>query len=240
MEFSSRWIDIPAHDGGHFQGYLALPPGGTGPGLLVLQEIFGVNAHIRGVAEQYAAQGYVVLAPDLFWRTSPRLEIGYHGVERVRANELYDQMDKDLALADVSSAAAQLRTLPEIRGKVAAVGFCLGGWLTYAAAAAHVIDIGVSYYGGGIQDALHLADDIVAPMQFHFGEIDPHVPITIASQLRTAFEGRDAEVHTYPEADHGFNCWERETYHPASATLAHERALRFLDQHDLRSMGSAR
>jgi carboxymethylenebutenolidase len=227
----SHWIDIPANDGGRFEGYLALPPAGKGPGLLILQEIFGVNAHIRGVAEQYAAQGYVVLAPDLFWRFKPHMEIPYHGESRVYANQLYDQLDKDLALADVAAAAARLRALPEATGKVAAVGFCLGGWLTYAAAAAQVIDVGVSYYGGGIQHALDLAERIVAPMQFHFGESDPHVPIAVAEKLREAFMGRDAEVHTYPGADHGFNCWERETYDSGSAAVAHERALRFLDAH---------
>lgn len=228
MNQKSRWIDIPSADGGKFEGYLALPPSGSGPGLLILQEIFGVNAYVRGVAEQYAAQGYVALAPDLFWRVEPRMEIGYQGEERVRANQIYDKLDMALALADVSAAASRLRDMPEVRGKVGAVGFCLGGWLTYAAAASRVIDVGVSYYGGGIEDALHLADDIVVPMQFHFGEIDPHVPVRVASRLREKFAGRDAEVHTYPQTDHGFNCWERETYHPASSALAHERALRFL------------
>jgi len=227
----SRWIEIPASDGGSFQGYLALPPAGQGPGIIILQEIFGVNAHIRGVAEQYAAQGYAVLAPDIFWRIEPRMEIGYHGQDRVRANQLYEQLDKDLALADVGATAARLRSLPEVSGKVAAIGFCLGGWLTYAAAAAQVIDIGISYYGGGIQDALGLADRIVAPMQFHFGGSDPHVPVSVAADLRKAFAGRDAEVHTYSQADHGFNCWERETYDAGASALAHERALQFLHVH---------
>jgi carboxymethylenebutenolidase len=227
----SRWIDIPTRDGESLQGYLALPPGGKGPGVIILQEIFGVNSHIRGVAEQYAAKGYVALAPDIFWRIQPHMEIGYHGENRVRANQLYDQLDKDLALADVGATAARLRSLPQVSGKVAAIGFCLGGWLTYAAAAAGSINIGISYYGGGIQNALELAKRIVAPMQFHFGEADPHVPVAVAADLRKAFSGRDAEVFTYPEADHGFNCWERETYDASASALAHERALTFLHAH---------
>lgn len=229
MTTSGSWIEIDAHDGGRFQGYLALPPAKRGPGLLVLQEIFGVNAHIRGVAEQYAAQGFVVLAPDMFWRIAPRMEIGYHGEDRVSANRLYDeQLDKPLAVADVGAAARRLRALPEVTGKVGAVGFCFGGWLTFAAAAEQMIDIGVSYYGGGIQHQLEDCERIVAPMQFHFGESDPHVPISLAHALCERFTGRDVEVHTYAGADHGFNCWERETYNPGAAALAHERALRFL------------
>jgi carboxymethylenebutenolidase len=227
----SRWINIPVSGDDECQGYLALPPSGSGPGLVVIQEIFGVNAYVRGVAEQFAAQGYVALAPDLFWRIKPRMEIGYQGAERVRANQIYDGLDMALALADVTATASYLRGRSEVRGKVGAVGFCLGGWLTYAAAAARAIDVGVSYYGGGIEGALHLADEIVAPMQFHFGEIDPHVPVRVASRLREKFAGRDAEVYTYPETDHGFNCWERETYHAASSSLAHERALHFLHEH---------
>lgn len=229
MSLSTSWIDIDAHDGGRFQGFLALPPARHGPGLLVLQEIFGVNAHIRGVVEQYAAQGFVVLAPDMYWRIAPRLEIGYHGEDRVRANQLYDEvLDKPLAVADVGAAAKCLRALPEVIGKVGAVGFCFGGWLTFAAAAERMIDIGVSYYGGGIQHQLDQCERIVAPMQFHFGESDAHVPLALAGALRERFAGRDAEVHTYPGAEHGFNCWERETYNAGAAALAHERALQFL------------
>lgn len=229
MTIETSWIDIDAHDGGRFQGFLALPPARRGPGLLVLQEIFGVNAYIRGVAEQYAAQGFVVLAPDMFWRIAPRMEIGYHGADRVHANRLYDEeLDKPLAVRDVGAAAQRLRALPEVNGKLGAVGFCFGGWLVFAAAAESMIDIGVSYYGGGIQHQLDDCAKINAPMQFHFGESDPHVPLALAHALRERFTGRDAEVHTYEGADHGFNCWERATYDPGAAALAHERALAFL------------
>jgi carboxymethylenebutenolidase len=231
VSVTSRWIDIPADDGGSFQGYLSLPRKCTGPAVIIIQEIFGVNAHIRAVADQYAADGYIALAPDLFWRIQPRMEIGYEGAERVRANALYDQLDMKKAVADVGSTAAALRTMPEMIGKVAAVGFCLGGWLTYAAAAQGTIDIGVSYYGGGILGALDLAGTITAPMQFHFGERDQHVPISLAHDLRKRFAGRDAEIHTYPEADHGFNCAERETYCQPASALAHGRALTFLSEH---------
>ena len=230
MSVTTSWIDIPIDDGS-FQGYLALPKKGKGPGIIIIQEIFGVNAHIRGVAEQYAADGYVALAPDIFWRTQPRMEIGYEGPDRIKANQIYDELDMKMAVADVGATATALRAMPELSGKLAAIGYCLGGWLTYAAAAQGMIDMGVSYYGGGIQNALDLADRITVPMQFHFGEIDPHVPISIAQDLRKKFAGRPAEIHTYPEADHGFNCWARDSYNQAAAALSHGHALTFLGEH---------
>src|SRR5471032_1090566 len=128
MTVTSRWIDIPAN-GDTFQGYLALPKGGTGPGVVIIQEIFGVNSHIRAVADQYAADGYVALAPDIFWRVQPRVELGYDGADREKAMEIYGKLDVAHAVADVTATAAALRALPEVTGKVAAVGYCLGaGW----------------------------------------------------------------------------------------------------------------
>jgi carboxymethylenebutenolidase len=227
---TSKWIEIPTNDG-TFEGYLALPHSGSGPAVIILQEIFGVNAHIRSVAEQYAADGYVALAPDIFWRIQPRMEIGYEGSERIRANELYGKLDIDKAVLDVGATAAVLRAMPEVTGKVAAVGYCLGGWLTYMAAAHCYLDAGISYYGGGIQNALELSQKINVPMQFHFGESDQHVPLSLASALRKNFVGRDSEILTYPGADHGFNCCERETYHQQAAALAHGRTLTFLGEH---------
>jgi carboxymethylenebutenolidase len=159
------------------------------------------------------------------------MEIDYNGAERVRANQLYDELDARKAIADVGAASVVMRALPYIRGNVGAVGYCMGGWLVYEAAARGLIDVGVSYYGGGIQNVLDLADEIDVPMQFHFGESDPHVPISLAHELRTRFAGRDAQIWTYPGTDHGFNCWERETYHQNSAALAHGRALIFLAEH---------
>jgi carboxymethylenebutenolidase len=230
MTVTSRWIDIPA-DGESFQGYLALPKKGKGPGVIIVQEIFGVNSHIQGVADQYAADGYVALAPDIFWRTQPRVELGYEGADREKALELLGKLDPAKAVADIGASAAALRKLPELDGKVAAIGYCLGGRLTYAAAAQGFIDIGVAYYGGGIQNALDLADKITAPMQFHFGELDAHIPLSVADDLRKKFAGREAEVYTYPGADHGFNCWDRASYNQAAAALAHGRALTFLGEH---------
>lgn len=128
MTVTSRWIDIPVN-GDTFQGYLALPKGGKGPGVVIIQEIFGVNSHIRAVVDQYAADGYVALAPDIFWRVQPRVELGYDGADRDKAMEIYGKLDVANAVADVSASAAALRALPEVTGKVAGVGFALAaGW----------------------------------------------------------------------------------------------------------------
>ena len=228
---TSRWIDIPA-DSDSFQGYLALPKTGKGPGVIILQEIFGVNAHIRSVADQYAADGYVALAPDVFWRTQPRVELGYEGADREKAMELLQKTDLANAVADVGAAASALRALPELGGQVAAIGYCFGGRLAYLAAAEGTIDLGVAYYGGGIQNQLDRADSIKVPMQFHYGELDAHIPVAAVGEVRERFAGRnDAEVHVYPNADHGFNCGERASYNAHASALAHGRTLTFLGEH---------
>lgn len=228
---TSRWIDIPA-DGGSFQGYLALPKTGTGPAVIILQEIFGVNAHIRSVADQYAADGYVALAPDVFWRTQPRVELGYDGADREKAMELLQKTNLDAAVGDVGASAQALRALPEVTGKVAAIGFCFGGRLAYLAAAQESVDLAVAYYGGGIQNQLDQADKIKTPIQFHYGELDAHIPSDAVASVRDRFAGRsDSELYLYQGADHGFNCGDRASYNAKASALAHGRTLTFLGEY---------
>ncbi len=134
MPTSSQWLTINSPDG-PFQAYLALPHGGRGgPGIVLLQEIFGVNEHIRAVADQYAADGYVVLAPDLFWRQGPRIELGYADADWQRAVALMKACDVALARADIALAAAALRARPGVGANIAALGFCFGGRLSFLAA----------------------------------------------------------------------------------------------------------
>lgn len=231
MTVQSRWLDISAADGGRFQGYLALPPAGKGPGIVLIQEIFGVNAHIRGVAEQYAQDGYVVLAPDVFWRQQPRVELGYAGADMEKAMQLMQHADLDQTVGDIGAAAKALRALPEVTGKIAAIGYCFGGKLAYLAAAQGSVDAAVAYYGGGIDQHLDKADAIHVPMLFHFGGKDSHIPPVSVDKIASRFAQRDnAAVHVYPAADHGFNCWSRGSYHPHSAALAHGRSLVFLGE----------
>jgi carboxymethylenebutenolidase len=221
---STQWIDIAPG----FAGYLALPPAGHGPGLVLFQEIFGVNAHIRAVAEQYALSGFVVLAPDVFWRQAPRVELGYGGDDFQRALGLMQGYAQPDALADIAASVATLRARPEVRGRVGAFGYCMGGRLAYLAAATTDIAAAVPFYGGGIHGQLDRAAAIGCPVQFHYAEHDDHIPLSAVDSVRQAMAGKPAEVHVYPGAHHGFNCWERGSYHAPSAALAHGRALAFL------------
>jgi carboxymethylenebutenolidase len=230
VSVTSRWIDIPAGSDS-FGAYLALPKSGKGPAVIIIQEIFGVNGHIRAVAEQYAQDGYVAIAPDIFWRTQPRVELTYAGADRDKGIELLQKTNVDLAVADVGATAAALRAMPEVTGKVAAIGYCFGGRLAYLAAAQGTVDVAVAYYGGGIQNQLDLAPKIKAPMQFHYGELDSGIPMSAVGQVKERFAGRDdVEFHIYPNADHGFNCTDRASYHQHSAALAHGRTLTFLGE----------
>ena len=162
---NSRWIDIQTAQGETFSGYLTLPPTGSGPGIVLVQEIWGVNEHIRAVAEQYALDGYVVLAPDVFWRLSPRVDLAYDDAGTQQAFGYYQRVDTALAAADVAAAVATLRQLPQVTGKVATLGFCLGGQLAYRAAALSQADAAVCYYGGGIHDQLAAMPSVNGVMQ---------------------------------------------------------------------------
>ena len=230
MSTTSRWIDIPAGNDS-FGGYLALPKGGKGPAVIIIQEIFGVNSHIRSVADQYAQDGYVALAPDVFWRVQPRVELTYDGADRAKGIELMQKLKLDEAVADIGSAAAALRAMPEVTGKVAAIGYCFGGRLAFLAAAQGSLDGAVAYYGGGIHTQLDQVANVKVPMLFHYGELDAHIPLSDVGQIQERFAGRtDAEFHIYANADHGFNCSDRASYNQRAAALAHGRTLSFLGE----------
>ena len=239
----TQWISLSTADGA-MDAYLALPPGGSGPGLLLLQEIFGVNPHIRMLAEQYALAGFVVLAPDVFWRQAPRIELGYDAVDRQRGVSLASALHAPEVLADLQAAVAALRARPEVGGaaadgvkagakvvaKVGVIGYCMGGRLAYTAAALTDVDAAVSYYGGGIAGQLALAAQVRCPMQFHFAGSDNHIPPEAVAAVREAFAGKPAEIFEYPGSAHGFNCWARASYHAPSSALALGRSLTFLAQ----------
>ena len=228
---TAQWIDIPTGNDS-FGGYLALPRRGKGPAVIIIQEIFGVNSHIRAVADQYASDGFVALAPDVFWRTQPRVELTYEGADRDKGIELMKKTDVGLAVADIGAAADALRARPEVDGKVAAIGYCFGGQLAYRAAATGKIDAAVAYYGGGIQNALDLAGKITQPILFHYAENDHGIPLTAVDQVKAAFAGHGhASFHVYPGAEHGFNCTDRASYHQRASALAHGRTLTFLAEH---------
>lgn len=221
----TAWMEITPG----FAGYLALPPAGEGPGLLLWPEIFGVNDHIRAIAEQYALDGFVVIAPDVFWRQAPRVELGYAGADLQRAMTLMQAYGAEAMQHDIAAGVAALRARPEVGGaKIGSLGFCMGGRMAYLAAATAGVAAAVAYYGGGIQSLLDRAPAIACPLQFHFAGNDSHIPPEAVERVRAAVAGKDAEVHLYPGAQHGFNCWARSAYDAPNAALAHGRTLVFL------------
>jgi carboxymethylenebutenolidase len=227
----SRWTELAPG----FAGFLALPPGGNGPGLVLWQEIFGVNDHIQAVARQYALAGFVVLAPDAFWRQAPRVSLGYAGADRERALGLMQAYGSADALADAATAVAWLRAQPEVAaagGRVGSIGYCMGGRLAWLTATGAPLQAAVAYYGGGIHNQLERVAGVACPVQFHYAEHDDHIPPAAVQKVRQAHAaaGKAAEVFTYPGTMHGFNCWARPSYQAAAATLAHGRSLVFLGQ----------
>jgi carboxymethylenebutenolidase len=208
-----------ARDGHEFNAWLA-PAVGTPRGAIVLaQEIFGVNRHIRRVADDFAAQGYLTIAPCLFDRVRRGIELGYSEKEVQEGRGYRLQIPKEKTMRDLTASLNVVKHA----GRVAVVGYCWGGTLAWLSAAELPIVCGVSYYGGQIRD--HLEKPPRRPMMYHFGERDPHIPMTDVEKIRAADPA--GIFHLYP-ADHGFNCEDRDTYDAASATLARERTLGFL------------
>ena len=230
MSVTTQWIEIDSADG-KFGAYLAIPHTRKGPGIVLIQEIFGVNEHIRSVAEQYAADGYLVIAPDLFWRNGQRIELDYDEAGWKRAVELMNATDVGQAQKDIELAIDALKAQPGLEGGIASIGYCFGGLLSYHTAANGLVDVAVAYYGGGIQNQLERADEIDVPLLMHFGEEDSHIPLDAVEKIAERFENNDnVEIVVYPEAEHGFNCSHRDSYNQRAAAEAHGNTLIFLGQ----------
>jgi carboxymethylenebutenolidase len=230
MSVTTQWIEIDSADG-KFGAYLAIPHTRKGPGIVLIQEIFGVNEHIRSVAEQYAADGYLVIAPDLFWRSGERIELSYDEAGWKRAVELMNATDVGKAQKDIELAIDALKAQPGLDGGIASIGYCFGGLLSYHTAANGLVDVAVAYYGGGIQNQLERADEIDVPLLMHFGEEDSHIPLDAVEKIAERFENNDnVEIVVYPEAEHGFNCSHRDSYNQRAAAEAHGNTLIFLGQ----------
>jgi carboxymethylenebutenolidase len=225
-------IKIKSADGQEFSGFLARPESGTGPGLLLIQEIFGVNSHIRDVADLYAREGFVVLAPDVFWRSEPGMQLGYSAAEVEKGIAIVQKSDFKLILSDLAEAISTLHHLPGVQDKVGAVGYCMGGNLTYRLAAEGKIDAGVSYYGGGIDQLLDQASNIKCPLIMNFAEVDDYIPLEAIKKIEKAFEKHDkVTIYTYPGVHHGFNCDQRASYDRKSAMLAYSRSAAFFHKY---------
>jgi len=224
-----RDTSIAASDGGRFSGYLSVPKSAKAPGLVIIQEIFGVNDHIREVVDEYANSGYVALAPEMFWRIEPNVQLGYTPEDVQKARAFRPKFNFDLGVRDIDSTIKALRATPECDGKVAVVGYCFGGLMAYLAAARTDVAAASCYYGGGIDTFIAEATAVKCPIQFHFGAKDAAIPAEIWDKVRTAFEGRkDAEVFVYEGAEHGFNCTKRASFNPEASKLARTRTMEML------------
>jgi carboxymethylenebutenolidase len=229
MSITSKIVKLSAADGGTFNAYLALPEDGRGPGLVVLQEIFGVNRHLRELADRYAEEGYVTIVPDLFWRLQPGVDFGYSEAEIAAAFDYYGRFDPDQAIKDVADTIRALRAMPECNGKIGALGFCLGGMLAYLTAARCNVEAAISYYGVGIEKRLNETGAVRCPLMLHFGEQDRFVPPAAREMIAAAFKERDdVESYVYPGADHAFNNPVRPSYDRFAASLAHSRTIGML------------
>jgi len=218
-----RWIELTAADGTTVSAWRAEPKGAPRGGLVVVQEIFGVNSHIRGVCEGYAAEGYLAIAPALFDRIEPRVDLGYLPDDVARGRELKAQASLDAALADVEAARAAVTSA----GKVGVVGYCWGGYVAWMSASRLAgFACAVPYYGGGMLEAA--AERPRCPVLAHFGEMDPMIPVDGVRRFAAAHP--ESQVLIYP-ANHGFNCDQRASFDAPSAKLARERTLAFLRTH---------
>ncbi|MFR9800992.1 dienelactone hydrolase family protein [Pseudonocardia sp. RS010] len=217
----TRYERVPAPGGGEFDAYLALPEGGRGPGVLVFQEIFGINDNIRGICERLAAEGYVALAPDMFWRLERRFERKDESA-LTECMGMVQRFDLAAAGGDITAALAHLRTLPECTGRVGALGFCLGGTLTWlCATTARVdgagIDAAVPYYGSGIHEMLDRAADLECPVLFHYGDRDPYIPAEQIAKVEAEVAGRPHVQVRHYDAGHAFSNWDAPSLYDATA-----------------------
>jgi carboxymethylenebutenolidase len=205
--------------------YRADPTGPAKGGVVVIQEIFGVNHHIRAVCDRLASEGYAAVAPALFDRQTRNFESGYTPDEIANARKFVANPDWDAMLRDTQAAIDELKQ----DGPVAIIGFCMGGTVAFLASGrANGLSAAICYYGGQI--AKHADAKPKVPTQMHFGEQDASIPMSDVETIKQK-RGNDSEIHVYPEAQHGFHCDERGSYHEASAKTAWQRAMDFLKKH---------
>jgi carboxymethylenebutenolidase len=213
-------IELIAGDGHHLDAYLAdaLPkPRG---GIVVIQEIFGITRHIRAVTDQYAAAGFMAIAPALFDRVERNVDVPY--TEMAKGFSYVQRLKNDNVMLDVQAAIDRVKSA----GKVGVVGYCWGGTMAYLASARLDVAATIAYYGGGINN--HTAEKPRCPIMFHFGEKDSHIPQSAVDKIRADIPAGIFNI--YP-ADHGFNCTDRASYEPESAKLALQRSLEFFHKH---------
>ena len=213
-----EFTTLMARDGHEFQAWLAAAPGRPRGALLVIQEIFGVNSHIRKLTDQFAAGGYTAIAPSLFDRVRRGIELGYTAADMQEGSGYVKQLDPEATRRDLAAALAVVKH----SGRAGAVGYCWGGSLAYLAAGQLPLACAVVYYGRVVS---YLDQKPRCPVMYHYGTEDKSIPLADVERIRAAYP--DAPVYTYEGAGHGFSCEQRGSYNPQAAALARTRTLEF-------------
>jgi carboxymethylenebutenolidase len=219
-----EWVKLKAGDGFELSAYLAGPAGEPLAGLVIVQEIFGVNGHIRSVADGYAKDGFLAIAPALFDRIERDVELGYEGADMQKAMTFIPKLDMERCMLDVAAAVEFARV--ETGKKVGVIGYCLGGTLAWLSATRLKTAAAVGYYGGRI--ANYASETPHAPVMLHFGSQDAHIPASEVEKVQAAHP--EVEIYWY-NAGHGFNCDARASFNPLAAKEARDRSLAFLNSH---------
>lgn len=227
----SETLTITTPDG-DFSAYVARPKAESAPAIVVIQEIFGVNKVMRDIADGLAAQGYVAIVPDLFWRIEPGIDItDQTEAEWKRAFELFNAFDVDAGVADIAASITAARGLAGVNGKVGAVGYCLGGLLAFLTATRTDVDASVSYYGVGIEKHVNEAEKLTHPLLMHMAEKDQFVPPEAQQLILSALKDHpQIELHTYADRDHAFAREGGAHYDAADAAKANGRSLTFFQK----------
>ncbi|CAN5532183.1 dienelactone hydrolase family protein [soil metagenome] len=217
---------------GEMDMFVWVPESGSGPGIVLIQEIFGVGPYIRVVAERLAAAGYVVGAPDVFWRFAPRWQAGHDANGLTTSMEQAGKLDPAAAVGDCLAGLDTLGRLDAVTGTPGVLGFCLGGTLAWGVAGHGHPSVCVSYYGSGVPDMLELTDKVSCPTLFHFGSDDPYLPSAGVEALAASIEGRPGFTINVEQAGHAFDNHESEMFYvEAAATAAWSKTMAFLGEH---------
>ena len=225
-------ITIEGRDGA-FGAYMARPKTLPGPAVVVLQEIFGVNMDMRETCDELAAQGFIAVCPDLFWRQEPGLDLNrWSDAEWKKGLALYAAYDRDKGVRDIVDTAHAAGQLEGASGKVGVMGFCLGGLMTFLTAAREKIDAAVAYHGGDTEKYLDEADKITAPMLMHLAEEDEFISKEAQTKIKAALSNKpNVEIYSYPGCNHAFARHTGTHYNAAAAAKANGRTWQFLHDH---------
>ncbi|MBW2230304.1 MAG: dienelactone hydrolase family protein [Deltaproteobacteria bacterium] len=243
MSLHTEKVEIPLQDSARMGGYLARPEGRDAlPGVIVYMEIFGINSHIRGVTEKIASEGFVALAPDYFHRTGPGIELGYNDAGMAEGMKHLGGLQADQMISDAQASIDFLDARQDVRGKgIGAMGFCIGGHMAYLTACETNVAAAAAYYGGGIAaprgpgggvSTVSRTSKIKGRIHCYFGGQDSMIPIDQVDAIRRALEDAATrhDVHVYADADHGFNCDQRATWHEASSKDAWARTVALFNE----------